>query len=81
MCGKQRKNILNFQFGKYVKDTAPCCRENLHYRPKRKMKPSSLSELLKCLCRVYSKPHLDLTLQILTELFHTNEWELGYPGP
>lgn len=35
MCGKQRKNILIFQFGKYVKDTALCCRENLHYRPKR----------------------------------------------
>lgn len=33
MCGKQRKNILVFQFGKYVKGTAPCCRENLHYRP------------------------------------------------
>ena len=56
MCGKQRKNILIFQFGKYVKDTAPCSRENLYYRPKRKMKPSSLSELSKCLYRVYSKP-------------------------
>ena len=38
MCGKQRKNILIFQFGKYVKDTALCCRENLHYRPKRNEK-------------------------------------------
>ena len=38
MCGKQRKNILVFQFGTYVKDRALCCRENLHYRPKRKEK-------------------------------------------